>query len=331
MFRKMFRSWMSFSGMVEVTHCLMSNHFHLLLWVPPPQELELGELLSRLKKVWPDQRVQEWQEAYERAPESRKKAMIQTQQERMGNLPEFMRVLKQGFSRWYNHHHNRSGALWDGRYRSVVVDTNPLALLSVSAYIDLNPLRAGMVKDPVHYPWCGYGAACAGDGEARNGLDGLIRLSRGIAPRCFLQLRRKALKAEGVTWREVAGVLEEEEGMRAAPDSWKEVQSAYRIWLLEKGKAVDASTAAVQAPYRCRKGFSPEQVIAEFERMGHVPLQHLLRARVKGFSRCVALGGQEFLEELFYSHRSCFADSRSKVAKPFASNACGLQVLRQIN
>ncbi len=120
--------------------------------------------------------------------------------ERMGDLPEFMRVLKQTFTCWYNAKEGRKGTLWDARYRSVVVEGNPLALLSVAAYIDLNPVRAGLVVDPVESVWSGYGSACGGDSASRKGLDLLVRCSRGCRIRrcrCGKQLLKESDKGWG--------------------------------------------------------------------------------------------------------------------------------------
>ena len=58
--------------------------------------------------------------------------------------------------------HGRKGTLWEDRFRSVLVEGAGLALATMAAYIDLNPVRAGMVEDPKDYRWSGYGAAMAG-------------------------------------------------------------------------------------------------------------------------------------------------------------------------
>ncbi len=47
------------------------------------------------------------------------------------------------------------------------------SLAAVAAYIDLNPVRAGIVSDPKDYAFSGYGAACMGDADARKGLSGV--------------------------------------------------------------------------------------------------------------------------------------------------------------
>ena len=94
-------------------------------------------------------------------------------------LPAFMQDLKQSFSRWYNKRNQRKGTLWEERYKSVLVEDgrfapgeHPLsgALMVMAAYIDLNPVRAGLCEDPKDYRFCGYGEAIAGSKRAREGL-----------------------------------------------------------------------------------------------------------------------------------------------------------------
>ena len=85
-----------------------------------------------------------------------------------------MRVLKQLFSQWFNSGHARKGTLWEERFRSVVVEGGD-ALRTVAWYIDLNPIRAGIVSEPEAYRWCGYGEAVAGVSRARQGLKLLLQ------------------------------------------------------------------------------------------------------------------------------------------------------------
>ena len=69
---------------------------------------------------------------------------------RMHDLGEFMKALLQRFSRWFNAQHKRTGTLWESRFKSVLVEDG-IAAQTMAAYIDLNPVRAGMVADPAGY------------------------------------------------------------------------------------------------------------------------------------------------------------------------------------
>lgn len=70
-------------------------------------------------------------------------------------LPQMMQALGRAYVRYFNTRHGRTGTLWEGRYRSSLIDSEQY-LLSCMAYIDLNPVRAGMVTDPAHHPWSSH-------------------------------------------------------------------------------------------------------------------------------------------------------------------------------
>lgn len=94
---------------------------------------------------------------------------------RMGNISEFMKTLKQRFSRWYNKLHGRKETLWEERYSATAVSAGSAARM-VAAYIDLHPLRPSMVEDPKDYRWSSYAEAVAGDAAA---MAGYARLYQG--------------------------------------------------------------------------------------------------------------------------------------------------------
>jgi putative transposase len=88
----------------------------------------------------------------------------------MGDVSMFMKELKQRFSIWYNKSHKRYGTLWAERFKSVLIEDTAGCLRTVAAYIDLNPVRAGIVKDPKDYRYCAYAEAVTENEEAKNGL-----------------------------------------------------------------------------------------------------------------------------------------------------------------
>src|SRR5262245_56815399 len=61
----------------------------------------------------------------------------------------------------FNRAYERTGTLWEGRYRATVIDTDQY-LLTCYRYIELNPVRAGLVRDPRDYPWSSHGANAHG-------------------------------------------------------------------------------------------------------------------------------------------------------------------------
>jgi putative transposase len=72
-----------------------------------------------------------------------------------------MRRLGQHYVQYFNRRHQRTGTLWEGRFRSCLVECERY-LLICQRYIELNPVRAGMVSDPGHYPWSSYRANASG-------------------------------------------------------------------------------------------------------------------------------------------------------------------------
>jgi putative transposase len=71
-------------------------------------------------------------------------------------LPKLMQAVGRRYVRHFNVAHGRSGTLWEGRYRSTVIETDRY-LLTCMAYIDLNPVRAGLVSAARDYLWSSHG------------------------------------------------------------------------------------------------------------------------------------------------------------------------------
>ena len=71
------------------------------------------------------------------------------------SLGKLMQALGRRYVRWFNDRHRRSGTLWEGRYRSTVVETDRY-LLACMRYIEMNPVRAGLVNEPRSYRWSSH-------------------------------------------------------------------------------------------------------------------------------------------------------------------------------
>ena len=183
MLRKMLWQVAEFSGVEVLTYCVMSNHFHVLLRVPEQKVLSDSELMRRYKVLYP--KPTKFQTASTKVMESQLDAGGEEADEirrklsaRMGDVSEFMKTVKQRFSVWYNRNHKRYGTLWADRFKSVLVEGKGNPLQTMAAYIDLNPVRAGIVEDPKDYRFCGYaeavshstGSGQAGAARAREGL-----------------------------------------------------------------------------------------------------------------------------------------------------------------
>lgn len=76
-------------------------------------------------------------------------------------LAKIIQALHTGYTQYFNRRHRRVGHLFQGRYRAIVCDRDAY-LLVLSRYIHLNPVRAGLVEDPGHYPWSSFRAIVQG-------------------------------------------------------------------------------------------------------------------------------------------------------------------------
>jgi hypothetical protein len=84
-----------------------------------------------------------------------------------------MHIVQRRFSGWFNDRNDRRGTLWQGRIGSMLVEACGKALRKTAAYIDLNTVRADMVKNPKDYRW--YGEAEAGRTECLAGIIAIVR------------------------------------------------------------------------------------------------------------------------------------------------------------
>ncbi|MEA3333291.1 MAG: transposase [Pseudomonadota bacterium] len=76
--------------------------------------------------------------------------------ENVENLAQFMKRVGGRQTRYFNKKENRSGSLWEGRYKSSPIQSNRY-LLACCRYVELNPVRAGMVEFPWEYMWSSCG------------------------------------------------------------------------------------------------------------------------------------------------------------------------------
>ncbi|MCX6854245.1 MAG: transposase [Verrucomicrobia bacterium] len=171
-----------FSGVRLVTYCIMGNHFHGLVEVPK-REIWLerftgptGEqrLLDHLRVLYSRAYVDFLKAEIAELRKMGLEALVQTKLEgikkRFCDLSVYMKEVKERFSRWFNKRRGRRGTLWMDRYKSVMVEGRGEPLHTMAAYIDLNPVRAGLVDDPMDYRWCGYAEAVSGIRRAQRGL-----------------------------------------------------------------------------------------------------------------------------------------------------------------
>jgi putative transposase len=331
-FRMLMRMCEKFTGCRVLSYCLMSNHFHLLLEVPPmpgkgiPDE----ELFKRLGAFYSEAQVAEIAKEMEDATSVRARgefelppvdedgvpltpdqelAMAKQQAtrrleeirkrytRRMHDLSEFMKSLLERFTKWFNRAHSRTGTLWEDRFKSVIVESG-IAARTMAAYIDLNPVRAGMVKDPAEYRWSSYGEAVGGGakGNGKKAREGLVRAyfcDQGVG-------------FEAEQWREVSrlhrrlmGLALGRKGGRAKVDPQRKRQM--------QSKTTPTATEALAADEN-------GTVLPDLK------LAAMLRCRVRYFTDGAVIGSKAFVNEAFAAARERFTEKRKDGARRMRGN-----------
>jgi len=293
-FVRMMREYEAFCGVQVLAFCVMSNHFHVLLEVPP--KLKGGAVamtdevfLAKIKAMYSSLHYRDVEQLLERLRKAGSdKAALELKAKytcRMHDLSEFMKGLKQRFTQWFNGHHGRRGTLWEGRFKSVLVQDGYAARV-MAAYIDLNPIRAAMVQKPEDYKWCSYGEAVRPQNNklAKAGLFRVLGLSQ-----------RHPSKAE-----ESQSMIER-----------------YRMMLFSDGEEVFLDKPETgDVHQRVRKGFNRKQVKVVLARGGKLTFGETLRCRVRYFSDGMTVGSREFVDELFKFSRERFSENRKTGARP---------------
>ena len=111
--------------------CLMGNHFHLVVRMNPADNLTDEDITERYKLLYGQEaRIIPCQ--------------IDNFRNRLTSLGDFVKDIKQGFTKAYNKRKKRWGTFWGERFKSVIVEQGE-TLVNLLAYVDLNPIRAGIV------------------------------------------------------------------------------------------------------------------------------------------------------------------------------------------
>jgi len=222
--RKMIWQVADFSGIRVLTYAVMTNHFHILVEAPPDDtEISDQELVRRYRRLYP--KPTPWQpmsaDILERILSKHGPTRDEMRQRligRMHNISWLMRTIKQRFTRWYNLVHERFGTLWSERFKSVLVEGDRWALRTVAAYIDLNPVRAGLVEDPKDYRFSGYGEAMGGGKLARAGLNIIDRDLAGYRQTLYGYGSENRPGKRSFSREEALEVLETRKGKLSLPE-----------------------------------------------------------------------------------------------------------------
>ena len=129
-----------------LSFCVMGNHFHLVVRMHPGEEYSARDVSHRYATYYRDDDKRE-----EPLP-----GQIAMYRHKWEQLSEYIKEIKQTFSRYYNKRHNRRGFFWSDRFKSVLVEDGE-TLINCLAYVDLNPIRAGLAERPDDYRWSSLG------------------------------------------------------------------------------------------------------------------------------------------------------------------------------
>jgi REP element-mobilizing transposase RayT len=118
--------------------CVMGNHYHLVIKFHMPRPLDKEELFKRALRLYPksERFLRQW-------PEKKWEQF----NARIFDLSEYMRNLQAAFARWYNKTFERRGRFWGDRFKSVLLE-DYRAVADCMLYVELNPVRAGLVERP---------------------------------------------------------------------------------------------------------------------------------------------------------------------------------------
>jgi REP element-mobilizing transposase RayT len=147
------------------TYTVMGNHYHLVLKMKPYKELSEDELKEEACKIYPNTHEQtrywlpEHWVAFNR---------------RLFSLPDLMRNIQQGFARWFNKSQKRRGRFWADRFKSTLLYGKE-TLLECMQYVDLNPIRAGLVDRPEDHLYGAYRSR-----QEQKPMESLLSLSEAL-------------------------------------------------------------------------------------------------------------------------------------------------------
>ena len=175
-FIEMMRRAAEFVGVKLLGWCVMTNHFHILAFLPEREELGEEEIIRRvgILKGANAGEVLRAKLARLRAGSSEGDAEVQKildgYRHRMYDIGSFMKMLKQWFTEEYNRRTAHVGTLWESAYIDRAVALNSSNMAKVLSYICLNPIRGGLCAKYDEYVWSSLYAVSRGDRQAIDGL-----------------------------------------------------------------------------------------------------------------------------------------------------------------
>ena len=178
-----------FSGVNVGAFALMDNHFHIVVQVPFREgRVPEGEVLRRYGLLMGGKARARLEERLGSLRESGGAAAAEAELDRlrarMHDLSQFVKTFKEEFGRLFRRRRPYPGTLWEGRFRSTLIGEAEY-LRRCAAYVELNPVRAGLSTRADGYAWNTMGAAKRGNAFAihcRKWLLSVLGISTGDSP-----------------------------------------------------------------------------------------------------------------------------------------------------
>jgi putative transposase len=237
---------------------LLGNHFHLVIRMYPESDPTDDEIKERLQKYYGDEL-------------NVTGVLISDYRKRLTSLGAYVKDIKQGFTRYFNKKYGRRGFFWGDRFKSMIVQDG-LSLVNLLAYVDLNPIRAGIVKKPEDYRWCSLGYH-----TQTGNKDGLLSIDFGMKewnefnPKEIVRKYREFVYETGAAESQESGVSLRPIGAYAPEGSQGSVKRGIDVKIVEKAR---------------KKGYR----ISRVDRF---------RYRCRYFTDSGIIGGKDFVQEVF--------------------------------
>ena len=236
-----------------VDYVFMDNHFHLIVKIPPIDKISNAELLKRYQRYKNDPEIDFFTDA-ERIDFKFK----------IHDISFIIGNFEQRFVQWFNREHNSWGRLFGQRFDSELIEVSEHSdsLLRVMAYVTLNPVRAGIVKDPKDFHFCGYA-----DRVANNKI--------GLNDDEFFDLFCNGIKLEST---------KEDLASRAKQKHFLNVFRAYMLGL-KRFKSADSLTIQ---EYLMQESSMPAEALRWDDIFTH---------KCRFFTKCLVIGSEAFIRD----------------------------------
>jgi len=265
------RRSIDFSGLKLLGWCILSNHFHLLVYLPEPVELSEEEIFCRYARIKgkeariaAENRVSEWRRS---GDEKRAEEWFASLKRRMNDIGEFMKMVKQWFTEEYNRRQTHCGTLWESVYHDRLVARDVKSMSRVLGYIHLNPIRAALSDSYDGYIWSSFAALCRKDEMALDGIRFVYNCPEGEREELISQHRElldvlledvKRQRAEDIARRRLNGyeipadpltteamIAQAHEHLRVIQDAFISLKSKRAEGLCCSGEEVDGNILSI--------------------------------------------------------------------------------------